>query len=214
MSTGSSCTTGNIVHEIGHALGMLHEHTRIDRDQYIRVDEGNIQQDQMHNFELRGKQVDGNGKYDYDSIMHYGNWAFAVDQRKPTIWPIDSNGNRRQDIAIGQRESLSDGDIQLISSMYGLKIKPSQKQEEVQQENVKEFPPMHIAAFIASGIAAIVLLVMCVIVARNHFYQQQHELGTPKSKSDPWIQADYKSWHEKPSVRVSQVQALDLRVVV
>lgn len=213
LSTGSSCTTGNIIHEIGHALGLLHEHTRIDRDQYIRVDEGNIQQSQMHNFEIRGKQVSGNGKYDYDSIMHYGNWAFAVNHKNPTIWPIDSNGNRREDVSIGQRESLSEGDVQLISSIYGLKIQPSQKQEEVPQVHT-EFSSMHIAAFVAAGAAAIALLVMCVIVSRKHLRHQQHELCTPQSKSDPWIQADHIAWREKRSLRVSQVQALDLRIVV
>lgn len=33
----ASCSVGNLCHEIIHALGLHHEHTRKDRDQYITV---------------------------------------------------------------------------------------------------------------------------------------------------------------------------------
>lgn len=36
------CSTGNLCHEILHALGLHHEHTRRDRDQYVSVQWENI----------------------------------------------------------------------------------------------------------------------------------------------------------------------------
>lgn len=39
---GPPCIVGNIVHEILHALGFHHEHTRTDREQYIKILPQNI----------------------------------------------------------------------------------------------------------------------------------------------------------------------------
>lgn len=38
----SECTVGNLCHELLHALGLYHEHTREDRDKYVIVNWQNI----------------------------------------------------------------------------------------------------------------------------------------------------------------------------
>ena len=37
------CRKGNIMHEIGHTLGLAHEHARPDRDQYVDIMWENIE---------------------------------------------------------------------------------------------------------------------------------------------------------------------------
>ena len=108
-----SCTTGSMIHEIGHAIGLLHEHTRNDRDQHIVVNYDNITPGKEHNFAIPAANVADLGSYDYGSIMHYGAYFFS-SEGNPTISPIDDITG----IEMGQREALSQGDINGINSLY------------------------------------------------------------------------------------------------
>lgn len=36
-SVEAKCKVGNLIHEIGHTLGFFHEHSRPDRDQFVKV---------------------------------------------------------------------------------------------------------------------------------------------------------------------------------
>lgn len=48
ISIGDDCDTfGIIVHEIGHALGFWHEHTRPDRNRYVKIIAENIERGKM-----------------------------------------------------------------------------------------------------------------------------------------------------------------------
>lgn len=74
----------HITHELGHVLGLTHEHQRPDRDNYIKVNYKNIEENQTHNFDKIINPLHENIEYDYKSIMHYGAYAFSHNN-KPTI---------------------------------------------------------------------------------------------------------------------------------
>ncbi len=112
VNLGSYCSTGNAIHELGHALGLWHEQSRIDRDSYIRVVTENIDPAMAYNFNKNtatsGVDI---GAYDYSSIMHYPAYAFSKNGQ-PTIVSVPAG------IAIGQRDALSAKDIASIQNLY------------------------------------------------------------------------------------------------
>lgn len=88
------CYTGAVTHEIGHALGLWHEQTRNDRDDFVEVKWCNIDEPERHNFfkvEDDGFDI---GEYDYKSVMQYPRGAFSTNRRvtmesktsKPVPW--------------------------------------------------------------------------------------------------------------------------------
>ena len=111
ISVGGYCSTGNMIHEIGHAWGLWHEHTREDRDQHVIVNWGNISSAQSYNFSQNISNGDDIGGYDYNSVMHYNATAFSVNGL-PTLETIPAG------IPIGQRAALSTGDIAAIHLLY------------------------------------------------------------------------------------------------
>lgn len=110
ITLGDACSTGNAIHEIGHALGLWHEQSRRDRDVHVEVLWQNILPNARHNFEQH--LVDGIdlGAYDFGSIMHYPSTAFGIGGAE-TLRP-------RVDADIGQRKGLSDGDVKAIAELY------------------------------------------------------------------------------------------------
>ena len=104
---------GTVVHEVLHALGFRHEHSRPDRDEYVRINWQNIRPDQKRWFEKWGFNSSVIGAYDYASVMHYGAYAFSKNGQ-PTIIPIGLPLE-----AIGNREGLSPGDVSALKELYG-----------------------------------------------------------------------------------------------
>ena len=99
---------GTIQHELMHALGFYHEHTRTDRDQYVTILWDNIKDRRWRkNYEIAHRSTTLGSPYDYGSVMHY---SAGGSPAKPIII---ANGNE-----IGQRDGPSDTDIKKIKLMY------------------------------------------------------------------------------------------------
>ena len=61
-----------MVHELGHALGLSHQHSRYDRDTYVTVLFENIQSGKAGNFVKWSVPHNYSVPYDLTSVMHYG----------------------------------------------------------------------------------------------------------------------------------------------
>lgn len=103
ITIAKNATKGNVLHEMGHAIGLLHEHQRHDRDEHVFVENPNSQ-----NNKIEGSS---HGDYDYKSIMHYPE--------------VDGKGGRvltcKVDIysdVVRQNEEFSNGDIACILEKY------------------------------------------------------------------------------------------------
>jgi len=115
-----------VIHELGHAIGFLHEHIRLDRDNYIKVNYDNILPGHDSSQFLRIDEVlhgivDGISTqglpYDYNSIMHYSYDQSAVGPSRPTIQAHDPN------IIVGKASELSHLDKIRTNRYYNCKGK-------------------------------------------------------------------------------------------
>jgi len=103
-------TRGKVIHEIGHIVGLYHEQSRKDRDNYVTIHLENVIPKMESNFQQMLSDGDEIGDYDYGSIMHYSSTEFTKNGQ-PTI--VAKNG-----APIGQRDGLSKGDIDAVKAIY------------------------------------------------------------------------------------------------
>ncbi|EJW72634.1 hypothetical protein WUBG_16456 [Wuchereria bancrofti] len=117
ISIGKGCERiGTIIHEVGHTLGLWHEQSRPDAEEYITVVKEYIIPSYISEFLKRSEHeiATFNVPYDLGSIMHYGSTAFSVDQKSKTLLTKDPF----YQMTIGQRDSLSFYNIKLINEAY------------------------------------------------------------------------------------------------
>jgi hypothetical protein len=122
IAVGDDCSTGNIIHEIGHALGLYHEQSRTDRDDFVALNQANYAGQQGGwDVNFGRKEATPRGPYDFTSLMHYGSCFFAkepcnsADYQNATLVRKSDNG-----FVEAQRFALSEQDVAGFEQLYGI----------------------------------------------------------------------------------------------
>jgi len=103
----------SVLHELGHAIGLLHEHQRHDRDQYVTLHLEHIEPDSRRWLEVIEDDGIDVGDYDFESVMHY----YLFDGR--LRWTIEPKLKLvSSPCGVGLPWSLSPGDVAAISGLY------------------------------------------------------------------------------------------------
>uniref|UniRef100_A0A0N4ZD86 Metalloendopeptidase n=1 Tax=Parastrongyloides trichosuri TaxID=131310 RepID=A0A0N4ZD86_PARTI len=119
LTVGCSQSMGIVQHEVCHALGVQHQHTRTDRDDFVSIETKNIKDDVVSEKGIFSKNDDLVFKslgtqYDYTSVMHYSKNAYSKNGEK-TI--VAKNINLYENM-MGQREKLNFNDVKLLNGYY------------------------------------------------------------------------------------------------
>ena len=116
VSLGFGCVYDSVViHELGHAVGFYHEHTRPDRDNFVDVIYDNVIkgfEDQFKKFQPGETNTLGLG-YDLQSIMHYRRNTFSTNFNLDTIRPKDQSV-----VSFGNSRQLSPLDVAKAKALY------------------------------------------------------------------------------------------------
>jgi hypothetical protein len=120
-----------IIHELGHALGLMHEHQRADRDQFIEVHFGNIGFGLSAQFNKISEQ-NSIGPYDFYSIMHYDANAFSSNGQ-PTM-TVRPGYEAFADFGMYKRTTISSGDRLAMSTLYGAPVAPPPQPDPMPNE--------------------------------------------------------------------------------
>ncbi|XP_076096037.1 uncharacterized protein LOC143066999 isoform X2 [Mytilus galloprovincialis] len=109
---------GLYLHEIGHALGLVHEHQLPNRDEYIEIMYSNVEPSMRIWFnKYSGQEVNQyDVTYEYSSVMHYGITAFSSDGKSQTIKAKDKS--KEETIGKVWRKELSFSDVKAINRLY------------------------------------------------------------------------------------------------
>jgi len=147
QSPGCVRKVGTPIHELMHAIGIIHQQNRDDRDRFVTIKKNNIRQGYEANFDKAksGETSAYNIRYSYGSVMHYSATAFSKNGQ-PTIEAKSATSE-----VMGQREGFAKTDIALINKMYKCPSSSDSQPDEASTTTGKPFYGIFEALFPSSS---------------------------------------------------------------
>lgn len=102
-------------HEICHALGMMHEQQRPDRDDYVTINWNNLTSKGRSNFSKVTTNYMYRGSYDYNSLMGYSSETSSKSMVNDTSAAMYT---KKDGSLITQGKTVSDQDRMWINYLY------------------------------------------------------------------------------------------------
>jgi len=101
------------LHELGHAIGLHHEHNRPDRDDHIQLWWANLGMFGSTQYVKETDALSYGIPYDYCSVMHYGPKYYSANRKFTML-------SRDQDYqwSMGSAQNLSFYDAMIVNKMY------------------------------------------------------------------------------------------------
>ena len=173
------CGIGTAIHEIGHTVGLWHEHQRLDRDDYVMIPEAMLLGPRAW---WQRATAPPDGEYDYASVMHY--------RSIETIPPGMHVGS----------EYLSFGDIAAVSRLYGrlpptTTISTNPPRLEIEVDNKRVTTPAtfnwipgskHVVEALSPQIIAGIRFLFARWTDRS---PERHTISA--TSENPWVEASY-----------------------
>lgn len=112
-------TPGIIAHEIGHAIGLLHEHTKAGRDEYITINVNNIKEYYENAFTIFPNSINTPG-FDFNSLMLYSSFAFSkrVMGTDGSYSFLPTMVKKDGSTFFPQQVEFTESDISMINQLY------------------------------------------------------------------------------------------------
>lgn len=114
MNLSSICYSV-VAHELGHVIGLMHEHQRPDRDSYITINYNNViesYRDQFYKMTSNYWKYDYKKyAYDYNSIMHYSRYAFTSNGKLTIVSPVPIINSEISDMDYAKVKDMYTADV-------------------------------------------------------------------------------------------------------
>lgn len=113
--------SSSVQHELGHAVGLFHEHTRLDRDDHVDINWQNIEPGNLDAFLTYQQQGDAGrdiGAYNPHSMMQFGSHAFSRNGQPTMLSDIPQSTCGSSSTQICPSANLHAWDATAIFDLY------------------------------------------------------------------------------------------------